>query len=255
MDNMWHKWLVVFIIVGACNSQKKRDTEPYQIGAVLYEDTFDVADTSAWVVESETTANFLTSVSDGALVLDVPSGITVWNTTLFKGNVMFEFDVTVVKAGGKNDRVSDLNCFWMATDPEFPDDFFRRSSWRGGKFWNYYSLNLYYVGYGGHNNTKTRMLRYDADIPPPPPIIKEYDDPSHLIEPNKQNSIRIMCFESRVLYFFNGEKIFDFTDEEPYREGYFGFRTTQNHMKIHHFRVSSLIDTAASVLAPKKDQK
>jgi rhamnogalacturonan endolyase len=252
---MWYKLLIGLMVVAACSSRKKHDTDPYDIGPVLYEETFDVADTSQWVVESETPADLRTLVSDGDLVLDVPAGITVWNATRFKGNMMFEFDVTVVKAGGENDRASDLNCFWMAIDPEFPNDFFKRSSWRGGKFWNYYSLNLYYVGYGGHSNTKTRMRRYDAAIPPPPPIFKEYDDPSHLIEPNKRNSIRIVCFESRVLYFFNGEKIFDITDDNPYKEGYFGFRTTKNNMKIHHFRVSSVIDTAGPLLGPPKKDK
>jgi rhamnogalacturonan endolyase len=249
---MWYNLLIGLMMVAACSPRKKDNADPDEIGTVLYEDAFDVADSSLWIVESETPVDLQSSVFDGALVLDVPGGITVWNTTRFKGNVMFEFDVTVVKAGGENDRVSDLNCFWMATDPDFPNDFFKRSSWRAGKFWNYYSLNLYYAGYGGHNNTKTRMRRYDADIPPPPAILKEYDDPSHLIEPNQRNTIRIVCFGSRVLYFFNGEKIFDITDDDPYKEGYFGFRTTKNHMKIHHFKVSSVIDTAGSLLGPQK---
>lgn len=250
--NMWYKFALGLMMLGACSSQKKKpDTVSYEIGPVLYEDPFNDADTSAWVIESETPVDLLASVSQGVLDIDVPEGITIWNKTRFKGNVMFEFDVTVVKSGGSNDRVSDLNCFWMATDPEFPNAFFHRSAWRGGKFWNYYSLNLYYVGYGGHDNTKTRMRRYDADMPPPPPILKEYDDTAHLIEPNKKNSVRIVCFESRVLYFFNGEKIIDITDEHPYKEGYFGFRTTKNHMKIHHFRVSSIINKAGSLLAPE----
>lgn len=248
---MWYKLAIGLMVWGACSSPKKSDTGPYEVGPVLYEDSFNRADTTAWVIESETPADLETLVFDGALDIDVPRGITIWNTTRFKGNVMFEFDVTVVAGGGGNDRVSDLNCFWMATDPQFPNRFFERSAWRGGKFWNYYSLNLYYVGYGGHDNTKTRMRRYDAGIPPPPPILKEYDDPTHLIQPNKTNSVRIVCFESRVLYFFNGEKIFDITDDNPYKEGYFGFRTTQNHMKVHHFRVSSIIRKAGSLLAPE----
>lgn len=238
--------LFCLAVWGSCNPQEKHASEPYDIDKVIYDESFESADTSAWIVESEEDVRLTDAVSDGALVLNVSKGITVWNTTRFEGDVMFEFDVTVIAAGGKNDRVSDLNCFWMATDPQFPDDFFKRSSWRAGKFWNYYSLNLYYVGYGGHDNTKTRMRKYDATTPPPPPILGEYDDAAHLIEPNKRNTIRIVCFESRVMYFFNGKKLFDVADDQPYKEGYFGFRTTDSHMKIHNFKVFALADKAAS---------
>ena len=224
----------------SCNPLEKDDGEPYQINEKIYEESFDLADTSAWIIEAEDDVHLTDCVSDGAMDLSISKGITVWNTARFKGNVMFEFEVTVIEAGGANDRVSDLNCFWMATDPDFPDDFFQRSSWRGGKFWNYYSLNLYYVGYGGHDNSRTRLRKYDASVKPQPPVLAEYDDPLHLIEANKKNTIRIICFESRVIYFFNGEKVFDITDELPYTQGYFGFRTTHNHMKVHHFKVFSL---------------
>ena len=245
---MWNRLLfLACAAVAACSPSERDDTPSFEVGGIVFQDSFDRADTASWIVESETAVDLKDCVVNGELILDVPAGITVWNTTRYEGNVLFEFDVTVVQAGGNNDRVSDLNCFWMAGDPAFPDKFFERSAWRGGKFWNYYTLNLYYVGYGGHNNTKTRMRRYDVAVPPPPPIVKEYDDPSHLIRPNKKNTIRILCFESRVIYFFNGEKLFDLTDTKPYKEGYFGFRTTHNHMRVDHFKVFSLSPKAASL--------
>lgn len=55
----------------------------------------------------------------------------------------------MVMQGGKYDRLSDLNCFWAANDPKYPDDLFARSQWRDGIFKNYNTLNLFYVGYGG----------------------------------------------------------------------------------------------------------
>lgn len=231
------------LVICACTSGSRQQAIPYAIGDKIYEASFNRADTVSWVIEAETPVDINSVVSDGALVLDVPAGITVWNTNRFQGDVMFEFDVTVVGQGGRNDRVSDLNCFWMATDPEFPDQFFERSSWRGGIFWNYYSLNLYYVGFGGHNNTKTRMRKYNAATPPPPPVLKEYDDPGRLISPNARHTVRILCLGSRVTYFFNGAVLFDFQDDHPYKEGHFGFRTTHNHMRIHRFTVHRVTTT------------
>jgi Domain of unknown function (DUF6250) len=34
----------------------------------------------------------------------------------------FEYQAAAVSAGGPNDRVSDLNCFWMATDRHSHDE-------------------------------------------------------------------------------------------------------------------------------------
>src|SRR5688500_17191861 len=156
-------FVVAAVLFAGCKSQSRQQAAvQYSIEKTIYEDTFDRADTSDWVAESELPYALGKHIVNGALQLDVASGITVWNRTLFKGDLMFEFEATVISAGGANDRVSDLNCFWMATDPLFPGRFFERSSWRKGLFWNYYSLNLYYMGFGGHNNSKTRMRKYNA---------------------------------------------------------------------------------------------
>lgn len=232
--------LLCFMLLVNCSPERRQDNAPYKTGEILYEESFGTADTAEWVVEAEDDIDLEHCLKDGALVLDTPGGITVWNTTKFSGDVIFEFEATVVQAGGENDRVSDLNCFWMATDPGSPDNFFARSAWRKGTFWRYYSLNLYYVGYGGHDNTKTRMRRYDVSLTPPPPVIKEYTDAERLITPNKKNRIRIVCSGPRVMYFFNDEKLFDLEDEQRYTEGHFGFRTTNSHIRIENFKVYSL---------------
>ena len=231
-----------FLLLSACGPVGHPPEVPYITSDTIHNEPFDSVDSRAWIIESEVPVTLAECISNGALDLDVPGGITVWHTTRFNGDILFEFEVTVIEAGGKNDRVSDLNCFWMATDPAHPDDFFRRSSWRKGTFWHYYTLNLYYVGYGGHDNTKTRMRRYDTSLKPPPPILQEYNDVTHRIVPNQRNRIQIACFGATVSYFFNGEEVFAITDERPYREGYFGFRTTDNHMKIHNFTVYALTE-------------
>ena len=74
---------------------------------------------------------------------------------------MIQYEATVVSAGGPNDRVSDLNSFWMATDPRTPEDLFAHD--RSGKFAEYNLLDMYYVGLGGNGNTTTRFRRYIGD--------------------------------------------------------------------------------------------
>jgi hypothetical protein len=135
----------------------------------------------------------------------------------------------------------------MATDPGFLGDFFERSSWRKGFFWNYYSLDLYYVGFGGHNNTRTRMRKYDVSGEIPPPVLKEYTDPDHLIIPNKTNLIQIVCLGSTITYSINGEEVFSLEDDKPYEEGYFGFRTVDSHIRIESFKVYSLSKRSAVI--------
>ena len=84
------------------------------------------------------------------------------------------------------DRLSDLNCFWAANDPKYPDDLFARSQWRDGIFKNYNTLNLFYVGYGGNDNSTTRFRRYKGEYfgvadDKVKPLLKEYTDASHLL--------------------------------------------------------------------------
>lgn len=230
---------LILLIFGCGNERKLGETE-YKIRDTLFLETFDQVDTTSWIVESEEEFDLPSRVSDSALDIYAAKGITIWNTNRFSGNLMFEFEVTVVKEGGKNDRVSDLNCFWMAKDPAFPDNFFVRSLWRNGIFQNYYSLDLYYVGYGGHDNTKTRFRKYNGVADPVPPVLQEYSDPVHLIVANREYVIKIICYDSLIQYHVNGEKLFELKDDQPYREGYFGFRTTNNHMKVDSFKVYSL---------------
>ena len=94
----------------------------------------------------------------------------------------------MVMKGGKYDRLSDLNCFWAANDPKNPDNLFARSEWRNGVFKNYNTLDLFYVGYGGNDNSTTRFRRYNGKYygvadDKVKPLLREYTDTSHLLIP------------------------------------------------------------------------
>lgn len=156
------------------------------------------------------------------------------------GKVTIEYDACVV-VEAEGDRLSDLNCFWMASDPQYPDNIWKREKWRNGIFLNCYSLQLYYMGYGGNHNSTTRFRRYDGnemavtDAKARPAILKEYTDADHLLEANKWYHIKITNENNRVSYYINGVRLVDFRDAEPLTEGWFGFRTTLSRTRIANF--------------------
>jgi rhamnogalacturonan endolyase len=212
---------------------------------VIFSDNF-VKSTENWKVESESPDSTIINTGDQELEIIAPKGFTLWLNKPLEADLKISFDALVIKGNGKYDRVSDLNCFWMANDPENPGDFFARSRWRNGTFGKYYSLKLYYVGYGGNSNTTTRFRKYDGDYESfknktmRPDIIKEYDDSAHMIHPNQWNHVEIIMSQNNIKYLFNQEILFDYNDLAPYKKGYFGFRTVTNHMKIKNFHVVKL---------------
>ena len=128
------------------------------------------------------------------------------------GRVTIEYDACVV-VEKEGDRLSDLNCFWMASDPKHPDNIWKREKWRSGIFLNCYSLQLYYMGYGGNYNSTTRFRRYDgneAGITDPkvrPAILKEYTDTEHLLKANHWYHIKITNENNRVSYYIDGKRL------------------------------------------------
>ena len=207
----------------------------------VYTDNFD-SDLSAWVAEYNHDSTVL-KVADNMLEIVAPGGVTLWYNQKLEGNLRISYEALIVDEGGKHDRVSDLNCFWMANDPEHPDNLFERLAWRNGVFGNYYSLSLYYVGFGGNNNSTTRFRKYEGDFKSfseerkRPEIIHEYTDESHLITPNVWCKVEIVMKGNKVQYLYNNEVLFDYSDDYPYTSGYFGLRTVKNHMKVRNFKV------------------
>ncbi len=173
---------------------------------------------------------------DGALIIEDVGGCTVWYREKLTAPVDLSYDVTVVSHGGPFDRVSDLNCFWMANDPKSPD---APPTGRSGKFSDYDSLLTYYVGYGGNGNTTTRFRRYDATAARP--LLPEHDLPEKkfLLEPNRTYHIRVVAREGIAEFWRDGEKIFFFRDPTPLTSGWFGFRTVRSHLEIRNFEIKS----------------
>ena len=118
---------------------------PFRIARLLYSDDF-AGGLNQWTAELEKPG--VVEVKNGVLHLDVPAGATVWFRPELRGPVMIQYEATMIGRGGANDRVSDLNCFWMASDARSPQNLFATK--RSGKFADYNQLRAYYVGQGGN---------------------------------------------------------------------------------------------------------
>jgi hypothetical protein len=192
------------------------------------------ANRNSWSVELEQPGH-ITSVH-GVLDIDVPAGATLWWKKELRGPVEIQYEALAVSESGANDRVSDLNCFWMAADALVK----RRS----GKFADYDDLRAYYVGLGGNSNTTTRFRRY-IGTPGNRPLLPEHDlqAPEFLLRANVWQTIRLVADGSTIQYYRDGKPIFDFHDPAPYTRGYFGIRTTQSHIRVRNFGIATLHST------------
>lgn len=193
-----------------------------------------------WKVESES-PDYKVSFSGDTCEILSPKGLTLWRKEKMSGNVTIEYDACVAAEGKPGDRLSDLNCFWMASDPK-ASDIWKRMNWRNGVFVNCYSLQLYYLGYGGNYNSTTRFRRYDGneagvtDEKVRPAILKEYKDQDNLLTANKWYHIKIQNADNRVRYYIDGKLLVDFYDPSPLTSGWFGFRTTLSRTRITNFK-------------------
>lgn len=199
---------------------------------ILHEDDFRQG-LARWHVEQVPGGTVTTR--DGALVVEGPGGCSVWFREKLTAPIEITYSVTVLSRGGPHDRVSDVNCFWMATDPQRPH---AMPSGRTGVFEEYDALRTYYVGMGGNSNRTTRFRRYAGDGTKP--LLPQHDlsDRRFLLDPNKTYRIRIVSLADRIEFWSDDVRVFAFTDPEPLTSGWFAFRTTKSHLEFRNFRVS-----------------
>jgi len=217
---------LVFLLVCALTTCQSSNG---QQGALIYQDDFDNS-LDNWVIEGPSSPNASIEIIDGKLIIDVDAGATIWLNKKLSGSYLIEYKRMVVLAGGRNDRLSDLNQFWMATDPR-NENLFTRS----GVFEQYDSLSLYYVGVGGNTNTTTRFRKYTGDGNRV--LLEDLANKENLLEPNKEYTIKILVEKGTSKFYMNERLIFSYEDPQPLSVGYFGFRTTQSRQIIDDLRI------------------
>lgn len=226
-------WLIVLctsLTTQAQIQQRTTNTSTFfNKGKLLYKDNFN-SGLEKWVAEIPSSPHSKVFIENKKLIIDVDGGATVWFRKKLSGNILIEYNRKVIMNMGRNDRLSDLNQFWMATDPRRHDLFTRK-----GVFSEYDSLLLYYVGFGGNTNTTTRFRKYNGKGERI--LHTDLTGNDHLLQPNKEYVIRIVVYNGTTRFFVDGQEFFSFTDPEPLREGYFGLRTTQSRQVIDNFRI------------------
>lgn len=212
----------------------------------IFHSSFFISNAQTWTVESEESSSSV-AFKRNEIDIKAPKGLTLWYNEKMEGNTIIEYETCIVTGGeicpGVAERLSDLNCFWMASEPN-GTSVLKNAKKRGGKFINQYALQLYYMGFGGNYNSTTRFRRYTGDARGidsaqyRPRILKEYTDANHLLKPNHWYKIRLEQIDGRVRYIIDGECIVDYIDPKPLTSGHFGFRTTLAHAKIRNFHYS-----------------
>jgi len=222
--------LLVFCISEAAGAGRPVSAVTADSGVLLYSDDFS-GDLSNWTVEQMSGGRVF--IEDGRLIIEDAAGCTVWFNETLQAPVRITYDVLVSSRA----RVSDLNCFWMATDPALSDGLFDPAHQRTGQFSSYNTLRTYYVGYGGNNNSTTRFRRYPGDGSRPIEPANDLQTPEYLLRADHSYRIELVAADGRVQYIRDGEVIFDVLDPEPLAEGRFGFRTVNSRLEIRNFRV------------------
>lgn len=200
---------------------------------LLFKDDFNSSSLkNHWIVEKNKLENDAVTIVDGKLQLNTAYGLTLWFNQKLKNNILIEYDRTVVMNNGKNDRLGDCNQFWMATDPT------NKMFSRKGAFNEYDDLLLYYVGMGAHENTVTRMRRYNGTTNRT--LLKDLTDATYLLLPNKKMHIQIKVENGISTFLVNGKVFFKYADKTPYTEGFFGLRTFKSRQLIDNLKVWQL---------------
>jgi hypothetical protein len=188
-----------------------------------------------WVVEAESPGARATE-RGGVIDIDTPKGLTLWSRKPVHTPVVIAFEGMGISNGGRNDRVSDLNAFWMARNADGSSVLTQR---RSGAFADYDDLRTYYVGIGGNGNTTTRFRRYIGK-PGDRPLLPEHDKrgTADLLRPNRWTKVRLIADGRTVAVERDGVRVFTFTDPDPYTRGHWGLRTTWSHLRIRRVTVT-----------------
>jgi rhamnogalacturonan endolyase len=213
----------------ACSSWGQR-------GALLYQDDFKaplIGSGSQWASEVQKPETSNVTSGQGKLVIDAAAGATVWFKLKLSGDVLITYHRKVVLAGGPNDRLSDLNQFWMASEPDGSLAFTR-----SGKFEDYDQLPMYYAGIGGNTNKTTRLRRYTPDGAKA--LVAEANDRAHLLLPNHDYLITVEVYHGCTRISVDGHPWLSYADPHPLTSGWFGLRTTWSRQEISGFRVYRL---------------
>ena len=230
-------FFMIFLLLFSCENSKKEGDEKEVISNqeadIIFESNFSQPlDLNTWKVEMDSTPQSEVFTEEGKLIMDTEGGVTVWLDFELEGNYEISYKRKVVLDSGRNDRLSDLNQFWAASDPT-QIGMFNRS----GKFESYDDMHLYYVGFGGNYNSTTRFRKYYQGEKP---VLGEFLEAPYLLEANRDYQIKTICENGKVSFWVDEILFFEYEDSEPLEKGYFGFRSTWSRHEISDLVIRKL---------------
>jgi len=227
--------ILLAIVAGAAHASEPACAEWGRRGALLFQDDFNSPSSGpppGYVAEYAAKPGNVIANKDGRLLIDVDSGATVWFDQALSGDILISYTRRVVVEGGRNDRLSDFNHFWMTRDPQDANLFTR-----SGKLEEYDKLDLYYVGMGGNTNSTTRFRRYGGGQRL---LLGEFADKAHLLEANRDYAVEIAVYKGCTRMRVDGRDYFGYRDSQPLTHGYFGFRTTWSRQTVDDLKIYRL---------------
>jgi rhamnogalacturonan endolyase len=231
------QYVAILLFLFSCQKAKQDNTESegqsLEKENIIFESDFSQPlDLNTWKVEMDSTPQSEVFAEDGKLIMDTEGGVTVWLDLELDGNYEITYTRKVLLDSGRNDRLSDLNQFWAASDPT-EIGMFNRS----GKFESYDDMHLYYVGFGGNYNSTTRFRKYYQGEKP---VLGEFIEAAYLLEANRDYRIKTICKDGKVSFWVDEILFFEYEDPGSLTSGYFGFRSTWSRHEISDFKIIRL---------------
>jgi len=174
--------------------------------------------------------------TDGkTITIESFGGATLWLDSLLTGDYIIEYERMVLLDSGKYDRLSDLNQFWLASEADGVGTLHVKD----GKLSSYDTLDLFYVGMGGNNNSTTRFRHYDGTGDRV--LLDEKNEQTYLLKPNVYYTIKtvVSLANGFTAFYVNDELLFSYQGALRHA-GFFGFRQTAARQKIRNLKIYKL---------------
>ncbi|MGE4565257.1 MAG: DUF1961 family protein [Victivallaceae bacterium] len=196
-------------------------------GDILYQDDF-AKDNGQWYREGGRSVEF----KDGRLVIDADApdkktGIvaTVWNRQRFAGDLQIDVDVCVESSLTNTNNINFF--FYYTVPPDNADPLLTTDQRQDGNYSAYHKLNGYIVTFLNSPENKD-AARVRIRRCPGFKLLKE----TYAGE-NKQGTVYRLTITRRgdkIAFSVDGKQLLEATDPEPFKDGYFGFRTFQTKL-------------------------
>lgn len=218
-------------VLFSCSTLPKNNKPPViDESKLLFQADFSRLDEQLWKVEMESKGQSNVRAADNQLILNTFGGVTVWLNKPLTGDYIIRYKRGFFLNGDVNDRLSDLNQFWLAFDPHNASLFTR-----SGALAEYDNLNLFYMGIGGNYNGTTRFRWYDGTGERR--LLQEYLTSDYLLQDALEYEVITEVKNRHTRVWVNGKLFFDSKIHHEHEFGYFGFRSTYSHQYIKDFSI------------------